>query len=481
MPAWMGEQYHSLWGEKRVLHPGPKLLLTQLPKLKYVVHYRLLKFFVANGMEVTRIHRAVRFHQSAFFEPYIAFNTQMRKEATSESTKNTFKLMSNALFGKTMENQRNRRKFGLVNTQEEHLKLCSRDNFVSSVVFTEDLVGVNLLNLQVRLNKPVFIGQAVLDLSKLEMYELRYEKLPQYEAQFSNGHIRVLGGDTDSFFLELTGDINRDNLCEIMARENLLDTSNYPRSHPLYDASHAAQLGMIKDENKGKKFTELAYLKPKCYSVEIEGGEAKKRAKGVQGDVVTNVLSHGNYKDAYEHSQKLYEEVRRIGSYRHCLWTLARKKLALICFDDKAGWVSANQSYPYGNYHLTDMLGPAAGKPYPPPKDAPPLPDSRFQIDDDAEQQPRSPLQHKTAPAKRRLLPKKRQRVTTSIAPSISSMSDTSSVFSPPPPHPKKRRSYFDGINPCFSGPPTPSIFDDIKTSSSPVSLRGLFARLPSP
>ena len=131
-----------------------------------------------------------------------------------------------------------------------------------------------------------------------------------------------------------------------MAKGGLLDTSNYPRSHPLYDPSHAAQLGMIKDENRGMKMSELAYLKPKCYSIEIEGGDTKKTAKGVQGDVVRNVLTHGNYKDAYEHSHKIYEEVRRIGSYHHYLWTLKRKKLASSALTTRPGGLIVTRAIP---------------------------------------------------------------------------------------------------------------------------------------
>ena len=89
------------------------------------MHFSLLKFFALQGLVITRIHRTVRFHQSAFFESYIAFNSRKRKEATNDWAKGHFKNLNNSLFGKTMENIRHRIKFGLVNTAEEHKKLVA--------------------------------------------------------------------------------------------------------------------------------------------------------------------------------------------------------------------------------------------------------------------------------------------------------------------------------------------------------------------
>lgn len=103
----------------------------------------------------------------------------------------------------------------------------------------------NCFHFKILLDKPVFIGQAVLDLSKLVMYELRYNKLRAYEEEFG-GSMRIVAGDTDSFFIRVRGAKLCHEFLAALARDNLLDTSNYPPEHPLYSADNKAKLGCVK-------------------------------------------------------------------------------------------------------------------------------------------------------------------------------------------------------------------------------------------
>ena len=80
-----------------------KLVPNLLPKKNYVVHYRNLKYYLSEGSILKEVHRILEFKQSDWMKPYIAFNTQKRKEATNEADKNLFKLLSNAVYGKTKE------------------------------------------------------------------------------------------------------------------------------------------------------------------------------------------------------------------------------------------------------------------------------------------------------------------------------------------------------------------------------------------
>ena len=84
-----------------------KLILNFTDKDKYVVHIRLLRFYLEQGLVLKDIHRVIRFKQSAWLQPYIEFNTNKRKEATTDFGKDFFKLMNNSVFGKTMENVKN--------------------------------------------------------------------------------------------------------------------------------------------------------------------------------------------------------------------------------------------------------------------------------------------------------------------------------------------------------------------------------------
>ena len=114
-----------------------------------------------------------------------------------------------------------------------------------AVAFTEDLVGVEMLKEEVIMDKPVYIGQAVLDLSKLIMYRWRYDHLASLEEQLG-GKIKVIGGDTDSLFLKLTN-IKCETLLEAMG--DLLDTSNFDKNHALFSNKNKAKLGCVKSES----------------------------------------------------------------------------------------------------------------------------------------------------------------------------------------------------------------------------------------
>ena len=118
-----------------------------------------------------RIHRAIEFDQSAWMKPYIDFNTQLRTEATNDFEKDFFKLMNNVVFGKTMENIRKHRNIKLVTSRESYLKTVMKPNFKSGVLFGENLMGWEMGKIKVEMNKPVYLGQAILDSSKIVMYE----------------------------------------------------------------------------------------------------------------------------------------------------------------------------------------------------------------------------------------------------------------------------------------------------------------------
>jgi hypothetical protein len=189
------------------------------------------------------------------------------------------------------------------------------------------------LNENITLDKPIHIGQAVLDISKLIMYELRYTTLPKYEQEF-NGTIKCVGGDTDSFFLQVDKINLHQQLLPAMKRDNLLDTSNYPPTHSLFDLSCAAKLGCIKDEGKiyfsqiitinmyflacGIEFKEWILLRPKLYSMLTVNESGIKRAKGVQHCVVKNVIRHNHYKEVrFLYNILLYFLLRCIKTGNH--------------------------------------------------------------------------------------------------------------------------------------------------------------------
>lgn len=329
-----------------------KLLLTHLPKERYVVHFALLQFYMKMGVVVTMVHRIIKYRQASFFEPYISFNSNKRQQASTDFVKDFYKLKNNALFGKTMENVRERMDMRLCNTKKRLITYTSKPLYQRSLYFSESLVGVQLLKDHVKLDKPIYIGQAVLDLSKLEMYQLRYEKLVQYETEFG-GRIRTAGGDTDSFFLEVSGISLTKQLLPAMARDELLDTSNYPKDHPLFSNKRKARLGCVKDEGEGEVFKEWVLLRPKCYSMlTVDQHEKMKKAKGVQQSVVANSIHHEDYVKVYDECKIDIREVRRIASKKHKVRTVAQHKKALGLWEDKRAWTAKNDSVAYGHHSL---------------------------------------------------------------------------------------------------------------------------------
>ena len=169
------------------------------------------------------------FDHKDWMEPYIRLNTERRKKATSDFKKNFFKLMNNSVFGKTMENLRNRTVVKLVraNEGEKLQKLTSHPLYARSAVFGESLAGIQMHKGHILMNRPVYTGMCVLDLSKTLMYEFYYRHLDyKYGSK-----CQLLYTNTDSLLLEIkTEDVYKDMKNSLF----YYDTSDFPKDHPLH-------------------------------------------------------------------------------------------------------------------------------------------------------------------------------------------------------------------------------------------------------
>ena len=152
-----------------------KLVPNLMNKNNYVIHYRNLQQCLELGMKLKKIHRILKFKQKDWMKPYIDFNTQKRKEATNEADKNLFKLLNNAVYGKTMENMRKRTKIRITTNEKDFLKYASTPTYIDHKKFDKNLVVINEKKELLTLNKPVYVGGTVLELSKLEMYKFNYD------------------------------------------------------------------------------------------------------------------------------------------------------------------------------------------------------------------------------------------------------------------------------------------------------------------
>ena len=222
-----------------------KLILNLNDKSKYVVHIRSLQFYLKHGLKLKKIHRAIKFEQKEILNPYIEFNTEKRKNARNDFEKDIFKLLNNAVFGKTMEDKRKHLDFEIVSDERRFMKCVNNPSFKHSHIINENLVGVEKQKPKLKLDKPIFIGMSILDLSKQHMYKFYYDVMkPKY-----GDNIRMVYSDTDSFvFHTKTDDIYQD-LKEI---NDEMDVSGYDKNHKCYDAINKKVLGKFKDEVRWK-------------------------------------------------------------------------------------------------------------------------------------------------------------------------------------------------------------------------------------
>ena len=189
-------------------------------KTKYVLHYRNLQLYLSLGMKLTKIHRALQFKQSDWMKKYIEFNTEKRKNATNDFEKDFFKLMINAAYGKTMENLRKRINVRFVNNEKDFLKYTSKPTYVTHKLFDKDFAAIHEIKPVFVLNKPIYVGFTVLELSKWMMYDFHCNFIKK------NFNAKLLFTDTDS----LTYEIKSENVYEEFFKwKDLFDFSNYSR------------------------------------------------------------------------------------------------------------------------------------------------------------------------------------------------------------------------------------------------------------
>ena len=308
-----------------------KLIPNFRDKKKYVLHYKNLIQCLDMGLKIKHIHRGIKFVESEWMKPYIEKNTNLRAKAKNNFEKDFFKLMNNSVFGKTMENIRNRVDVKLVNTKEKLIKLVAKPNFRSRKIFSENLVSVHMKKTSLTMNKPVYLGMCILDLSKTIMYDFHYNYIkPKYGEK-----AKLLFTDTDSLMYEIeTEDFYKDISGDVKDR---FDTSDYPENHPsgIPTGINKKVLGMMKDEAGGKTIKEFVGLRAKLYSFIMDDGEETKKCKGIKKQVVESSISHEDYKTCLTTGKEQLRKQNILRSYKHEVYTKEVNKIALSALDDK--------------------------------------------------------------------------------------------------------------------------------------------------
>ena len=198
-----------------------KLVCNLRNKKKYVVHIRSLKQALNYGLKLKKVHRIIEFNQEAWLKIYIDMNTELIKIAKNDFEKDFFKLMNNAVFGKTMENARKHRDIKLVATDKKKSKLVSEPNYHTINLISENLSIIEMRKTKVKMNKPIYLGLSILEISKILMYEFWYDYVkPKYD-----DNVKLCYMDTDSFIMnikiedfykDIANDVEKDLIHQMM-------------------------------------------------------------------------------------------------------------------------------------------------------------------------------------------------------------------------------------------------------------------------
>ena len=223
---WETHNDYPLAPERIIVNGVEKLICHFKPRKNYVVHYRNLRQYLEMGMRITAVHKGISFYQSPWMEPYIRKNTELRMKATNSFEKDFFKLMNNSVFGKTIENIRKRQNIHLIDNRRKAVRLTNRPNFDRCTIFDRNLIAIHMKKTEVYFNKPVYVGQAILDLSKTLMFNFHYT----YIKEKYGSKAELLFTDTDSLAYQIkTKDFYHDIYDDVRDK---FDTSDYPNIHP---------------------------------------------------------------------------------------------------------------------------------------------------------------------------------------------------------------------------------------------------------
>ena len=349
-PQHLSDHQRSM-AEQLGLRLGGKKLVTQLtPKTKYVLHIENLKQYLDLGLVLVRVHRVLTFSQSPWLASYIAKCTQGRKTSQFKFLKDLYKLMVNSVYGKTVENVLKYRNIVLCMDRAEFRKCVLNPLFQTAHIHDENFVTVEMQRLKHRMDKPRYVGIAVLALAKVHLYDFHYRVIKKHWSQ-----ARLLFTDTDSlaYVLQDTPQAILQHLreCQIM------DFSNLDPTHEFYDASQAMVPGYWKDDNAGADIVEFVGLRAKMYSfMYARDRGSKSTAKGIQRSFLERNIKHENYRHVLFNTTSMKSYFVRLQNEGHVVYTKTGEKMGLNPLNDKRFVTQHNESLAFGHYRCDETL-----------------------------------------------------------------------------------------------------------------------------
>ena len=180
--------------------------------------------------------------------------------------------MISSAYGKTMENLRKRINVRLVNNEKDFLKYTSRLTHITHKIFDKNYAAIHEIKPVLTLNKPIYVGFTVLELSKWLMYDFHYNFIKK------NFDAELLFTNTDS----LTCEIKLEDVYEeFFKHKHLFDFSNYPKDSKFFYQANEKVIGKMKSKTEEKIIDEFVELKSKMYSMKNIDDTESNTAKGV--------------------------------------------------------------------------------------------------------------------------------------------------------------------------------------------------------
>lgn len=275
----------------------------------------------------------------------MSFTTEKRRMATNEFDAFLYKSVACNVFGKSIENVKQRINVKIVTTAEKLRKLVNKPSFQTIRVFDVNMAAVQLFREKVKLNKPIAVGYSVLELAKLRMYNFWYDVLL---ASFKEFNVSLLMSDTDSFLLRIESPSpDAPSVEEILGlHRDKFDFSKLGDNHPLKDDRNRQVPGKMKVQLPNEVCLETVVLSSKCYSILTDRG-ALSAMKGVSGSLQHNIL-----KDCILNEKCFIGRMESAKHFGQSLNHVSTEKRMLSPIDTKRFYFSANKSLSYGHYRL---------------------------------------------------------------------------------------------------------------------------------
>lgn len=372
-----------------------KLVVDFTPKKNYVVHYKLLQFYLKHGMKLAKVWKVMRFKQQPWLKKYVKYNSKKRKEAKKKGDKiatEFFKLMVNAIYGKTLERVRQRKAVSLA-TSEDDPRFLKKVNHPQlkhfSIILDDELMVMEFARQKVVLNKPTIVGMCILELSKLNMYRFHYDvMLKNFPPQFPGEcpRARMIYTDTDSLIYQITAPYGGneshiwDKLHYIQHEEKCFDLSeNLAPDSPWIHARpgttdldvnmNAKKVGLMKCDMPFN-IIEVVCLRSKMYSIlqdttglapkyvekmqkEDIGKPCKTKKKGILSSIE---ISHQDYRKALNGEKLPAVEFHTFTHDKKMkIYTTFQKKAGPVGCDNKNYCISNTLTTRYGHWEIEEL------------------------------------------------------------------------------------------------------------------------------